>query len=277
MRIGAGFAFIIHNLFKIQLYTVYQRGDKMRFIERIIMGLGYHKRVHLLTLLSAMLFTAAGLFFQTNLRVENLSANNFTKHLHQFSPVAVRAVNRAGKAVTNAHQLQQQKYLLGFWIALAVFAVVTLVIALFMAKKRRGEVKAYLLADKSKTDIALQVSLESIVAYGVGFTATALISMIHTGFFTSMLTRFNRQAFTRTFVALDGLKLQTASKQLAKLFSGKITDFNLHGLLYGRGQADHLLDGLAGYSVSLAFGCSVVLLIHFFVAFVHTYRIQKTI
>lgn len=249
----------------------------MRFIERIIMGLGYHKRVHLLTLLSAILFTAAGLFFQTNLRLENLSASNFSKHLTQFSPKAVSAVSRASKAVTNAHRLQQQSYMLGFWIALALFVIVTIIIAVMMSKTRRGEATAYLLADRSKTDISLQSAIESLVAFIVGFAATTLLSMIYTGFFSNLLTRLNRQAFARKFVALDGLQLKAASKQLTKLFSGRITDFNLHGLLYGRGQADHLLEGLSGYTVTFAFGCAAVLLIHFFIAFIHTYRIQKTL
>lgn len=249
----------------------------MRFIERIIMGLGYHKRVHLLTLLSAILFTAAGLFFQTNLRLENLSASNFSKHLNQFSPQAVSAVSRASKAVTSAHRLQQQEYMLGFWIALAVFVVLTIIIAVAMMKTRRGEATAYLLADRTKTDISLQSALESLITFVVGFSATTLLSLIHTNYFSNLIAHLNRQAFARKFVALDGLKLKAASKQLTKLFTGKITDFNLHGLLYGRGQADHLLDGLSGYTVTFAFGCAAVLLIHFFIAFMHTYRIQKSL
>lgn len=247
----------------------------MRFIERIIMGLGYHKRVHLLTLLSAILFTIAGLFFQTNLRLENLSASNFAKHLHQFAPKAVSAVSSASKAVTNAHRLQQQSYMLGFWIALGLFIALTIIIALVMTRNRQSEVTAYLLADKSKTDIAIQSALESLITFIIGFAVTTLTSLIHSAYFSGWLTRFNRRAFASKFVALDGLQLKTAGKQLAKLFTGRITDFNLHGLLYGRGQADHLLEGLNGYTVTFAFGCSAVLLIHFFVAFIHTYRIQK--
>ncbi|WP_155286104.1 hypothetical protein [Lacticaseibacillus zhaodongensis] len=246
----------------------------MRFFERMFMGIKYHKRVHIIALVMAILFTISGLFFQTNLMLENLTSNNFTKRLEEFPRDILEQVNSASSVIMTAHHHQQQFYLTGFWITVTAFAVVTIALAVMLLRSRRAETQAYLVAGKSSADIALQGALESLTVFVTGFTITALVSLLSSGFLVNLINEQNRTAFIAAFSRGDSGGLAIIKTSLAVLFQNRVTDFNIHGLLYGRGLVDHMLDGPAGYSISFAFGAVIVVLVNFVVTYVQAFRMR---
>ena len=235
----------------------------MRFIERVFKGISFHWRDHLLTLGAAILFTLAGLFFQTNLMLENLASNSFTRRIASFSSDDTPVSNTATRAVTHAHAVLQHVYSSGFIVAIGVFVIVTILIAWKQTHDRRDELAAYTIAGSRTADVASQNAIESLINFFAGFAITALVTMLQSGFFTDIVSRFNREHFMAALTGTTGLHLATLQQQLGELLEHRVTDFNVHSLIFGRGATDYLLDSLGGYSLVFAFGCVLTLIIHY--------------
>lgn len=76
----------------------------MKFLERVIMGMRYHRRAHIAIIILTVLFTTAGLFLQTNLMLENQARMTFNQRLNQLSIGTDSGTGRmpsAGKQAAN--------------------------------------------------------------------------------------------------------------------------------------------------------------------------------
>ncbi|WDF81794.1 hypothetical protein PQ472_07630 [Lacticaseibacillus pabuli] len=247
----------------------------MRFIERVFKGISFHWRDHLLTFGTAILFTLLGLFFQTNLMLENMASNSFSRRIDTFSNANVPAANSATTAVTHAHQVLQHVYSSGFWVTIFAFALMTGLIAWKQTRDRRDELAAYTIAGNHTADIASQNAIESLINFFAGFSVTSLVTMLQAGFFANLVSRFNREHFMSALTNTTGLHLTTLKAQLSQLFVHRVTDFNVHSLIFGRGAADYLLDSLGGYSLIFAFGCVLTLIIHYFSTYMAVNKLSR--
>lgn len=248
----------------------------MRFIERLFMGIGYHWRPYLLTGLTAVLFTVGGLFCQTNLMIENLAKNSFTHHLSEFNTVTNTA-HRAILQITNAHTHQQDRYTAWFWLVLTLFAAFTMLIAWRLERPRSQELRAYLQAGISARNVASQNALAAALSFLTGFTLTTLVSLLHPSIFSRLIAQFNRHTFTHALTSSSNTSIPQLKRALSHLFDGHITDFNVHSLIYGRGSAEQLLNTLGGYSLILAFGTTIVIIVHFASCYRQARRLKRSL
>lgn len=238
------------------------------------MGIRYHKQVHLVAFFFAILFTISGLFFQTNLMLENMTSANFSRRLQEFPRNVLSQVTSASTLIIKAHRSQQHNYLNGFWLTVIIFAVLTIVCAVLLLHSRTAETHAYLLAGKSSADIALQCALEAFTVFVAGFTIIALLSLLASAPFVNFVSNHNHTAFIGELNRGDSSGLSLIKASLSGLFKNRVTDFNIHSLLYGRGIGDQLLQGPAGYSISFAFGAVIVVLINFIFTFFQALRMR---
>ncbi len=273
----------------------------MRFLERIILGLRYHYKAHLITAGLTVLFTVLGLFLMTNLTVENQAESTFNSRISQLSGTGKEsksgtqdtapsmqssqgnsipdktAPSDTGKnlamtttkkhAVTThiakIYKSQARIYNISFWVVVGLFTLTMVIIAFRFAKRNRNETRALMLVGKNPATIAAQAGIESFVTFGATFSVVTLFSLLFTTPILNLIQSLNRSLFIRVVISRIGKSQATIETTLKAMFSKRFTDFTCRSLLMGHDLGGYTLSALAGYSFIFLFGAVVILLTYF--------------
>ncbi|WP_125705481.1 hypothetical protein [Lacticaseibacillus daqingensis] len=201
----------------------------MRFLDRALGALRFHRRAYLGELFGILVFTCTSLFLLTCQNNITVMRQGFLSRLDQFDHSAVTQAASLIRTVKHTYATLAQSYQWGWWGLLVALAGISFALTLWAGRQRQGETTAYLLVGKSPWDIAAQYLLESLIVYAAGFTLVWLsVTLIGTSL-GSQLSQFTNTAFTRTLTA--ALSGTTAAQDLEALMHAHLTSFSGPGLL----------------------------------------------
>lgn len=201
----------------------------MRFLERAIKALGYHRRPYLVGVVVSGLFTIISMVILTAAKLNTTTQTGFKNRLQQFDTSAVKSATSLIKSIQTAYADVNAQYLNWWWVSLTVFAVIAFGFAIFLAKQRQQETTAYLLVGKSTGDIIGQYLLENLVVLIVGFSFAWVVLMCFTQVLDQQLIKLNIRLLDQQ---LNGQVSATSYAKLTKqLFAHRITDFSRDSLI----------------------------------------------
>ncbi|WP_125710158.1 FtsX-like permease family protein [Lacticaseibacillus porcinae] len=201
----------------------------MRFLERAIKALGYHRRPYLAGLLVSGLFTIISMVLLTATQLNLATQTGFKNRLQQFDTSAIKSADDLIKSVQTAYAGVNVQYGNWWWASIIALAVITFGFAIYLAKQRQQETNAYLLVGKSAPDIISQYLLEGLVVFVVGFGFAWIVLMCFTQVLDQVLVKLNATLLDQQ---LSGQVSATSFAKLTKkLFAHRITDFSQDSLV----------------------------------------------
>ncbi|WP_407892478.1 FtsX-like permease family protein [Lacticaseibacillus sp. N501-2] len=201
----------------------------MRFLERAIKALGYHRRPYLAGVLVSALFTIISMVLLTATRLNQVTQTGFKMRLQQFDTTAVKSATKLITSVQTAYTNVTAQYLNWWWVSIAMLALVTFGFAIYLAKKRQQETNAYLLIGKNAGDIISQYLLENLVVFVVGFGLAWLVLVCFTQVLDQHLIKLNATLLEQQ---LNGqVSASDFTKLTKQLFAHRITDFSQDSLV----------------------------------------------
>lgn len=216
----------------------------MRFLERAIKALGYHRRPYLAGVVVAFFFTLLGVGLMTAAQLNQNTQTGFKNRLDQFDNSALKSANHLIAQVQAAYAEITADYRLWWWVGVAGLAVIAIAFAIGFAHSRRQETTAYLLVGKSPLDIVGQYLLENLVVYVAGFALAMVVAMCFTQVLDSRLTALNLHLLDQHLG--DQVSATTFKKITKQLFAHRITDFSGDGLVVPHRGPRPLTTELAG-------------------------------
>lgn len=201
----------------------------MRFLERAIKALGYHRRPYLAGVLVSGLFTIISMVLLTATRLNLTTQTGFKNRLQQFDTSAIKSADQLIKSVQTAYAGVNAQYINWWWASIFVLAVIAFGFAVFLSKQRQQETTAYLLVGKNSTDIVSQYLLENLVVFVIGFGFAWIVLMCFTQVLDQLLIKINATLLDQQ---LSGqVSATNFAKLTKKLFAHRITDFSKDSLI----------------------------------------------
>ncbi|WP_225047052.1 hypothetical protein [Lacticaseibacillus kribbianus] len=201
----------------------------MQFLTRTFAALRYHRRAYLAEFGFVLLLCAASIVTLT-VRAQGLGMRqNFSDRLAQFTP---SAVSKAGQLVSSVKATygQLDVRILWTWAALiAGTALVSFVLALVFAHRRREESLAYMLVGKPTGAILGQYLLEGLIVALAAFLGIWLLCLLFGTTVADWLGHLTRTTFNDQLkgTLTDG----TVARDLNQLMHQHVTTFSGPGLL----------------------------------------------
>ncbi|MCI1986432.1 MAG: hypothetical protein LKJ69_09365 [Lactobacillus sp.] len=221
----------------------------MRFIERAIKALGYHRRAYLSGIVGIFLFSLLSFVLLTAKALNHQNQTDFKDRLQQFDAQTLTTAKHLVTAANNAYTAVSARYQLWWYGLLIILFVIAAGCALFFSWQRRQETAAYLLVGKSTADVVAQYVLENLIVFTGGFLLAWCLAMVSTQWLDHWLHSLNLQLFASQ---LDGNVSLKAFKKITKqLFAHRLTDFSSNDLMlpeHGpRAQVTTLVGGAKTY------------------------------
>ncbi|MHA3065748.1 hypothetical protein [Lacticaseibacillus saniviri] len=202
----------------------------MRFIERIFLGLGYHRKYHIIVALLSAVFIGVSLFFLTIQNIDAAAISQFNGRLHQFSADSLSQADQLIQAINNAHQSVIHQTQVGLWLTIAIYSLLSLISAWVMTYRRFKETASYLLLGKSQADITAQYMFEASVTFTITFFLLSLVVLL----FSNHLVVWWQGVYTQQITQqLNDNQITTQYADIFKqLFSNQLTGFTPSAFLY---------------------------------------------
>lgn len=202
----------------------------MRFMERAIKALGYHRRPYAAGAIGTVLFILLCVTIQTARQLNLTTKLNFQNRLAQFDTSAVRSADHLIVVVKQTYHAVGAEYQQAWWLVVGGFITITAVFTIIGAITRRKETAAYLLVGKSPADIVAQYVLENVIVYVCGFAVAGVLVVCFGGMLTKQLTGLNQHLFDQRLAnTVSDHAYQSLIKQL---FDHRLTDFSAPGLMF---------------------------------------------
>ena len=196
----------------------------MRFIERAIKALSYHRWLYCASALVVFGFTLISVSLLTANQLNLNSQTGFNTRLNQFDTDALRSAKHLVAQVTAAYTQVSAQYQTWWWDCVIGLAIIAAGFALGAAHHRRQETTAYLLVGKHPVDIIAQYLLENVITFTVGFVAALAIALCLTRILDSQLIKLNLRLLD-THLS-NQVSATTYRKLTTQLFAHRITDFS---------------------------------------------------
>ncbi|WP_179395008.1 hypothetical protein [Lacticaseibacillus absianus] len=201
----------------------------MRFIDRALGALRYHRRAYLGELLVALLFCAASLLLLSCQVATAGMRAGFSDRLAQFDDQALAQATSVLDTVKQTYVTLDQRYTWGWWGLVAAVTLLGFGFALWFNRRRRRETTAYLMVGKPLGDIAAQYLLESVLVFTLAFAGLWLLCALAGATLSNALHQLAQATFT---TRLDrALSSASALKDITRLMHAHLTSFNGPGLL----------------------------------------------
>lgn len=232
----------------------------MQLIKQIFISFRTNRLYYSFLTLLAVLLTGSGLFFQTNLTLNQLMQHRFQQSLQQLKSTTDHALLAP---ITIARQEQQLFNTVGFWLCLGLFAFLVGVTTWWLMRQQQTGWPSHHPERVSRLRLASQHAITASLSFGIGYIVTVITALICQNRLQYWIQAFNQRQYAHYLSSQTQLSLDQVIQHLTPLFKGRITDFNVYSLIYGRGATDSLLHSLTGYSKVLMLGFTLVFLIHF--------------
>lgn len=235
----------------------------MRFMERTMMGLRYHRKMNILIAALTAVYTLIGLFLRTNAANTTSNANNFSQRIAELPGSDASGVT---SAVLRAHSIQANYYNIAFVAATLIYLILLIVIAAIFVRRQQAETAAYIGAGKQPLDIASQTALEGGISAAVGFTIVAVIVSLFSSTVSRWWTKVNQYIFTHTIGQPRGTQHQEMLQGIKVMMSKRMTDFNPQSLLFGdSGMGSQMPNNVVGFATVGVAAISAVVLVNLIV------------
>lgn len=216
----------------------------MRFMERVVSAIRYHKRWYLLEAAAVLVFLLASLFLWTLRQATSDMHQGFLARLRLLTPSGAQA-GPVAATVNNSYAAVDQHYASAWLILVAAALLLSLTFGWWSAHRRRSESEAYLMLGKHPWAIAGQYVMESLLTFG----ATCLLTLLLVFLVGVHANHLLHDQASAALSAELGRRISTSSltQSMQTLFSHKLTEFAGPGLFFpGPPAASHLLFPLAG-------------------------------
>ncbi|WP_461213370.1 FtsX-like permease family protein [Lacticaseibacillus sp. GG6-2] len=230
----------------------------MRFLERAIKALSYHRWLYLASTVVVFCFTLLSVCLLTANQLNLNSQNGFKSRLCQFDTGALHSANHLIAEVQSAYTQVSVQYQAWWADALIGLALVAGVTAIGAAYHRRRETTAYLLVGKSPADIVAQYLLENFVVFAGGFVLAMIVAIFLTQTLNDQLLGFNRYLIDHHLSSQ--LSATTFDKITKQLFAHRITDFSGNDLVFAHRKPQPLNSQLIGGWQTFVSGAATVLI-----------------
>ncbi|MCX2455408.1 hypothetical protein [Lacticaseibacillus nasuensis] len=198
----------------------------MRFVERALNALWYHRRAYAVLVILAGGVAAGAILLATATMMNQVNLAGFLHRIAGLNHTAGRPLQRI---VTQAYHTIGSHYTLAWWACMGSLALIGVGFSLLQRKRRRTEITAYLVMGKSGWNIAAQAACEALIAFTLGFwLVVAGLAVISAGV-TNWLQDLNHQLMDATL--RSQVSAGTVAKIMQKLFAHKVTEFNGTGLM----------------------------------------------
>ncbi|WP_057893994.1 hypothetical protein [Lacticaseibacillus brantae] len=236
----------------------------MRFIERTIRGIGYHRWHHLVLATITIGFVLVGLFLLTSQNFNSLANLQFNQRLSDLNLSNEQAIVITNR-VAAAHALLDANYQLWFLAAAGIFFLFNLGLAISAAYRRAAESRSYLLLGKSPTKVALQYATESMFTFTAVFIGVSLVLLIISGGITAWWNQLNQGLFQNS--AGGRALLRQFNTQFSRIFDHQLTGFSDQSLLFAAAPvSDSLLVYPKPFLLVFLTGIGLILLSHLLAA-----------
>ncbi|MFD1484710.1 hypothetical protein ACFQ5J_05655 [Lacticaseibacillus baoqingensis] len=202
----------------------------MRFMERAIKALGYHRRAYLGGLVGVFFFSLLSLILLTAQFLNRQTQNAFTTRLQQFDSQTLTIAQHLVKATNTAYSAVSSQYQLWWWGLLAALFATTAGCALVFAFQRRQETLAYLLVGKSTTDVVAQYVLENLIIFTGGYLLAWCAAMLGGTWLDHWLHTLNLTLFEQHLT--PNVSVASFQKVTKQLFAHRLTDFSGNDLMF---------------------------------------------
>ncbi|WP_390409460.1 FtsX-like permease family protein [Lacticaseibacillus jixiensis] len=225
----------------------------MRFMERAIKALSYHRRPYVAGMIGVVLFSLLSVIIQTACQLNINTKLHFQNRLAQFDTSAVRSADHLIAVIKQAYLAVDHDYTTTWWLLVAGFALLSVAFTVISALMRRKETTAYLLVGKSPVDIVAQYLVENIMVFLVGFVIACGLAVCFGGMITNQLTSLNQHLFDHYLA--DNVSSRAYQDLIKQLFNHRLTDFSSQGLMFPHPVGLHpAANHVAGFAVSLVSG-----------------------
>ena len=227
----------------------------MRFMERTIMGLRYHRKMNILIAALTAVYSIIGLFLRTNAANTTSNATNFSQRIAELPGSNTSGVT---SAVLRAHSTQADYYNIAFAAATLIYLILLIVIAAIFVRRQQAETAAYIGAGKQPFDIASQTALEGGISATVGFTIVSVIVSLFSATVSHWWAKANQFIFAHAIGQPRGTQHQEMSKRM--------TDFNPQSLLFGdSGMSSQIPNTVVGFATVGVAAISAVVIVNLIV------------
>lgn len=276
----------------------------MRFIERIILGLRYHRKLHIKIIIVTLLFTVLGLFLQTNIMLENQAQKTFTARIFRLTVPETRAQGQTGqisgkgdmgtkalpgktispvtrhaitKHINQIYQRQTNFYSTAFMIIVAAFTICIMTIIINFARGNHSETRALMLMGRRSSGIAAQNSLEYLTSFGVTFSIVAMPFLLFVSPILKLIEQLNRTVFLHALTSTADKSVASIEVSLAKLLHNHITDFTSSSLLIGHDfGSSKITPSISGFTIIFMLGTCIILFVSFITTLISARSIRKS-
>ncbi|MFD1430576.1 hypothetical protein [Lacticaseibacillus mingshuiensis] len=230
----------------------------MRFLERALKALNYHRRAYIATAVWTLVFTILSLFLLTFQAANRGALAAFKGRLGQFDKSALSGAAKLIDQVEKTYATVGQRLQLTWWIGVLVSLLVWIVFALLFAHFRRQETTAYLMVGKNAGDITAQYLLENVLVFTGVYVVLWLLATLFGDTAASWINDLNRHWFdtqlTKSGASED---LRTITK---KLFANRLTEFNDQGLIFPHRGPRPMEAGIVGMLPTYLAGLATMLI-----------------
>lgn len=150
----------------------------MRFLERTLSAIGYHRRAYVGEFIGAMLFCILSIILLTSQSISHMLRQEFLNRLSQLAGQTSSASTTVLTAVKNGYLTLNQQYQLAWWGLIGATMLLSFGFALWFSRHRAQETEAYLLLGKSTWAIGGQYLLESLLIFVLAFMATSVLGLL---------------------------------------------------------------------------------------------------
>ncbi|KRN29257.1 hypothetical protein IV38_GL000139 [Lactobacillus selangorensis] len=237
----------------------------MRFLERAVASLLYHRKFALGIVLWSFLFLSGTLYLSTMIVLERQSLNQLDSRFYQLpTQTHQHAVQLLGP-MQKVHRQLIQHYEFGLLLFIGICALVFLLFIAIYLRSRRKEFRIYRFAGKSNAFIGRQFMGETLLTFVLAFIFFFLLTLLFSKSLLSMFQNLNQQAFMQALNQIN-ISRTNFNRLLREIFQARLTPFNGNTLLFGPGQdPDQFFQfpsllatygGLGGLFIAAASWCS---------------------
>lgn len=235
----------------------------MRFMERTIMGLRYHRKMNILIAALTAVYSIIGLFLRTNAANTTSNATNFSQRIAELPGSNTSGVT---SVVLRAHSTQADYYNIAFAAATLIYLILLIVIAAIFVRRQQAETAAYIGAGKQPFDIASQTALEGGISATVGFTIVSVIVSLFSATVSHWWAKANQFIFAHAIGQPRGTQHQEMLQGIKTMMSKRMTDFNPQSLLFGdSGMSSQIPNTVVGFATVGVAAISAVVIVNLIV------------